>query len=84
MIRFLPACLVGIALIAAAPVSANPPPEDALPLIEVLRMLEERDDVAYYDEIEWDSDGYWEVEYYRPDGTKVEVKIDPVTGDPRR
>ena len=46
-------------------------------------MIEERDDVHYFDEVEWDDDGYWEVEYYRRDGSEVEVEIDPVSGEPR-
>ena len=60
------------------------PPENALPLSEVLANLEAQGEVAYFDEVEWDSDGYWEIEYYRADGAKVEIKIDPVSGEPRR
>lgn len=46
--------------------------------------MEEQGDVAYFDEIEWDDDGYGEIEYYRTDGAKVEIKIDPVSGEPRK
>ena len=31
-----------------------------------------------------DEKGYWEADYIRKDGSKVEVKLDPVTGEPRR
>jgi hypothetical protein len=44
--------------------------------------MEAGGNVAYFDEIEWDDD-HWEIEYYRPDGSKVEVEVDPVSGQPR-
>lgn len=59
------------------------PPADALPLSQIIAELEAQGDVAYFDEIEWDSDGYWEIEYYRADGAKVEIDVDPVTGNTR-
>ena len=72
------------ALLAFAQPAAAAPPSNAKPLSEIVAALERGGDVAYFDEIEWDDDGYWEVEYYRRDGSKVEVKIDPVTGQSRR
>lgn len=42
-------------------------------------MLEGNADVAYITEVEWD-EGYWDIDYVRKDGGKVEVKLDPVTG----
>lgn len=68
----------------ASSAAASGPPENAVPLSEVIRMFEESGDVAYFDEIEWDDDGYWEIEYRRGDGAKVEIKVDPVSGEPRR
>lgn len=44
-------------------------------------MLEGNADVAYITEVEWD-EGYWDIDYVRKDGGKVEVKLDPVTGKP--
>jgi uncharacterized membrane protein YkoI len=83
MTRSLPAILLAVLVTTGAPAAADAPPEDALPLSEILRMIEERDDVRYFKEVEWDDDGYWEVEFYRTDGSEVEVGIDPRTGDPR-
>jgi hypothetical protein len=60
------------------------PPADAKPLSQILAGIEAQGDFAYFDEVEWDSDGYWEIEYYRADGGKVEIDIDPVSGEPRR
>lgn len=54
-----------------------------MPLSEILRTLEEQGDVAYFDEIEWDDDGYWEIEYVTADGSKRQVELDPVTGEQR-
>lgn len=71
----------GIAMAFATPSMARPP-DNALPLSQILSDLEASENLHYFDEIEWDSDGYWEVEYYRPDGAKVKIKIDPLTGQP--
>ena len=72
-------------LTLAMPVAVEAePPSDARPLSEVIATIEASGEVAWFDEIEWDDDGYWEIEYFRTDGAKVEVKIDPVTGNPRR
>lgn len=82
--RLLTVSLVaGLALAAGAAAAQDRPPEDAMPLSEVLAMLEAGGDVAYFDEIEWDDDGYWEVSYYRADGSEVSVDLDPSTGEPR-
>lgn len=69
---------------AMAATALAQPPADARPLSEILASIEARSDFAYFDEVEWDSDGYWEIEYYRADGGKVEIDIDPVSGEPRR
>jgi uncharacterized membrane protein YkoI len=83
MTRSLPAILLAALVATGSPAAADAPQEDALPLSEILRMIEERDDVRYFKEVEWDDDGYWEVEFYRTDGSEAEVDIDPRTGDPR-
>ncbi|WP_240048367.1 PepSY domain-containing protein [Crenalkalicoccus roseus] len=79
----LPAALALGLLLPLAPASAAPPPPNALPLSEIVRMLEQRGDVAYFDEIEWDDDGYWEVEYIDRQGVKRKLKVNPVTGEAR-
>lgn len=81
MVRLLPMLFV---LALAATASAAPPPTDALPLSEIVRALETQEDVAYIDEVDWDDDGYWEIEYLRPDGRRVEIRVDPVTGERTR
>jgi hypothetical protein len=78
------ALFFAFALPLTAPAFAAGPPSGALPLSEIIRSFEETGEVAYFDEIEWDDDGYWEIEYRRTDGATVEVKVDPLTGEPRR
>lgn len=71
-------------LAVTSSVAASAPPANSIPLSEIIRAFEESGDVAFFDEIEWDDDGYWEIEYRRIDGAKVEIKVDPVSGEPRR
>ncbi|MFA7433602.1 MAG: PepSY domain-containing protein [Gemmobacter sp.] len=70
--------------LATSAAYALPPPEGAKPLSEILAKVEAGHNVAWIDEVDWDDDGYWEVEFYTPDGAKVEIRLDPVTGEPRR
>jgi hypothetical protein len=73
------------ASLAALPLHADAaPPAGALPLSQVIALLEVEGGIAYIDEVEWDDDGYWEVDYVTSDGRKVEVRLDPLTGSPRR
>ena len=66
----------------AAPALAQPP-ANSLPLSQIIATIEAEANFGYIDEIEWDSDGYWEIEFYRADGGKVEIDIDPVSGQVR-
>ncbi|MFN7002157.1 MAG: PepSY domain-containing protein [Roseinatronobacter sp.] len=75
---------VALALSASPGYADRTPPPDALPLSTIVAALEARFDIQFIDEIEWDDDGYWEVEFFTNDGAKVELKIDPVSGEPRR
>ena len=56
----------------AQPLLASPPPDNAIPLSEIVIALENSGEVAYFDEIEWDDEGYWEIEYFGSDGSRVE------------
>lgn len=61
----------------------TPPPADALPLSQIIATLEEQagPDLAYIDEVDWDDDGYWKVEYRTMQGARIELRLDPVTGE---
>lgn len=55
------------------------PPEGSMPLSAIIAQIENEPGFAYFDEIEFD-DGVWEIEYYRADGAKVSVDVDPMHG----
>ena len=75
--------LLMIALILSFPaIAIAAPPPHAKPLAEIIQYIEARGDVGYFDEIEWDKDGYWDIEFIRMDGKKVKLRIDPVSGQP--
>jgi uncharacterized membrane protein YkoI len=78
MYKSLPLAL--ILGLAASPALADRPPADALPLSEIVQMIEAERDVAYFEEVEWDDDGHWEIEYIEPNGRKIEIEVDPRTG----
>jgi hypothetical protein len=84
MIRLLPMLPLACLLALAAPARAAPPPPNAQPLSQILQTLEQQGDVAWFDEIEWDDDGWWEIEYVGTDGARRKINLDPVTGRPRR
>ena len=75
---------MALALSAGPSLAERTPPAQALPLSEIVASLESQYDIQFIDEIEWDDDGYWEVEFFTQDGNKVELKIDPVTGAVQR
>lgn len=58
------------------------PPQNALKLSEIVAKVEQREGFRYIDEIEWDR-GLYEVTYYTADKAKVEIRFDPVTGEPK-
>lgn len=59
------------------------PPEGAIKLSEIVAKVEKRDQFRYVSEVEWNQDGYYDVIYHTADKAKVEIKIDPKTGQPR-
>jgi hypothetical protein len=59
------------------------PPADGTPLSQMLAVLEQEADFGHFEDIDWDDDGYYEVEYYTADGEERDVRLDPVTGAAR-
>jgi len=68
----------------SASVLAATPPINALSLSEIIHKVEAQYNPKYIDEVNWDNDGYWEVEYYDAKGKEIKIKIDPVTGEIRK
>jgi hypothetical protein len=58
------------------------PPQNAMKLSEIIAKVEQRSNFHYIDDIDWDDGGY-EVTYYTNDKAKVEIKFDPVSGEPK-
>ncbi|MEI5681616.1 MULTISPECIES: PepSY domain-containing protein [unclassified Mesorhizobium] len=59
------------------------PPDNGKKLSEIIAKIEQRDQFRYVGEIDWDEEGYYEITYYTTDKAKVEIKIDPATGEPK-
>lgn len=78
--RSLGVATVTALILIATPASAAPP-ANALPLSEVLARFETQPEFSHFDEVEWDSSGYWKVEFYDASGRKSELRIDPVSGE---
>lgn len=69
-----------------SPVIANAqdsPPANAMPLSEILAKVEADlgSDLGHFSEIEWDDDGYYDVEYHNAEDREVSMRLDPMTGD---
>lgn len=75
------AAALAATLIPSAALAA-PPPADALKLSEIVARVEAHAaaDLAYIDDVSWDDDGYWEVDYKNTQGREVDLRVDPVSG----
>lgn len=83
MTRLVP--LTAALLFLAAPLAAqSAPPAGALPLSQIIAQVEATPGLAFIDDVDWDDDGYWEVEYRTTEGGRVEIRVDPLTGAIRR
>lgn len=79
--KLFAAPLAAALMIPAAAIAA-PPPAGALKLSEIVTRVEAHAsaDLAYIDEVKWDDDGYWEVEYKNAQGAEIDLRVDPVSG----
>ena len=57
------------------------PQTGSKPLTEILRPLEASSDFAYFEEIELEG-GKYKIEYFKKDGSKQKIEVDPLTGAP--
>ncbi len=79
MLRLSAAALAG--LLALPALADSLPPADGLPLSSIIAMLENDDRFGAITEVDWDDDGYWEIELIRASNRdKVEIDVDPRTG----
>lgn len=79
--------IAGLAVICCGPAVAQQsdklPPANAIKLSEIVAKVEQRADFRYVDRIEWDTGGYYDIIYFTTDKAKVEIKINPVSGEPQ-
>lgn len=61
---------------------AKVPPQNARKLSEIIAKVEQRPDFQYVGEVDWEDGGY-DVTYYTTDHAKVEMKFDPLSGEPK-
>lgn len=59
------------------------PPADAMALSEIVAKMETdlSAELGYIEDVQWDDDGYYEVEYRTRDNREVEMRVDPTTGE---
>jgi hypothetical protein len=70
--------------LAQTTTTATPvPPPNAKKLSEIIATVEKRDQFHYVSEMEWSEEGYYDITYFTSDKAKVEIKIDPMTGQPK-
>lgn len=77
-----------VLLATAAGVLASPalaqslPPANGLPLSQIITGVEQTQPVRVFTEVEWDDDGYWDIEFVNQSNRRASVRIDPVSGEP--
>jgi hypothetical protein len=59
------------------------PATESMKLSQIIAKVEQRDQFQYVSEVSWDEEGFYDVIYFTSDKAKVEIKIDPATGQPR-
>lgn len=74
--------LISHAAMAQTDTTKTPPP-NAKKLSELIGQVEKRDKFQHVDEIEWSDQGYYDVTYFTSDKAKVEIKLDPISGEPK-
>jgi hypothetical protein len=76
-----PAAAPAAALAAslAFPAAAEPP-AGALPLSEILRVVEEQEEVAFVERLAWSEEGHWRIAFVTARRASAELRMDPRTG----
>ncbi|MDO5371285.1 PepSY domain-containing protein [Paracoccus sp. (in: a-proteobacteria)] len=75
---------LALGALALPALADTPPPAGAQPLSRIVATVEANvTDLAFIEDVSWDDDGYWEVEYRTTGGQEVEIKVDPVSGQTR-
>lgn len=78
--RFIPLALA-VGALASNALAQNLPPANALPLSQIISGVEKSQPVRVFTEVEWDDDGYWDIEFVNQSNRRSSVRIDPFTGE---
>ena len=75
--------VVGLIALSTVPAGAGwfsdeRPPAGAKPLSDIIRVLEEQG-LGGITEIAF-NDGVWKIEVHQPDGSEVDLRVDPING----
>ncbi|MBC8717489.1 PepSY domain-containing protein [Ochrobactrum sp. Marseille-Q0166] len=73
--------MLAAAFLTATSVSAFATAPEGAKLSDIIAKIEQTADLQYIDEVDWNDRGYYEIEYFLKNGAKVEIKIDPKTGE---
>ena len=74
---------LGPVLLLAGPAFAQSlPPQGSLPLSQIVAGVEKTETPRAFTEVEWDDDGYWDIEFVNQNNRRASVRIDPMTGEP--
>ena len=71
--------LLAVPLVTNVAFGSDKPPANAKLLSEIARSVEQRPDFQVFESLEFD-DGVYKAEYYTKDGTKKEIRLDPISG----
>ncbi|MDO5613548.1 MAG: PepSY domain-containing protein [Paracoccus sp. (in: a-proteobacteria)] len=84
-VKIFAAAAIPATLIAGTAFADTAPPAGSMKLSDVVALIENQAgaELAYIKEVDWDDDGYWDVEYRTTAGAKVDLRLDPVTGENR-
>ena len=69
-------------LLAAPAFAQNLPPANGLPLSQIVAGVEKSQPVRVFTELEWDDDGYWDIEFINTNNRRSSIRIDPFSGEP--
>ncbi|MDO5632823.1 MAG: PepSY domain-containing protein [Paracoccus sp. (in: a-proteobacteria)] len=85
LVKIFAAAAVPATLFAGIALADTAPPVGSMKLSEVVAAVENQAgaELAYIKEVDWDDNGYWEIEYRTTAGARVELRLDPVTGESR-
>lgn len=70
-----------VSLVTLPALAQSVPPAGALPLSQVVAKVEANQPVRVFTAVEWEDDGYWDMEFINTGNRRTAVRIDPFTGE---